>query len=168
MSEAERVHVLSTIRRMDPPDACDALINIRPYLEKAGVVYVQLRNNWEELERQPTVPVNEFLDYLDAKVGKARDIGISCVAYKKCDGETILWCYYYPTSHAKLIERLTHLTLAYVGAKRIPYPCRGCQVRHREHFSEGCAGLEFIAQVIEFWMRRIGEVPVRYVMYEEY
>ncbi|KAJ7789810.1 hypothetical protein B0H14DRAFT_2626823 [Mycena olivaceomarginata] len=104
MSEAERVHVLSTIRRMDPPDACDALINIRPYLEKAGVVYMQLRNNWEELERQPTVPVNEFLDYLDAKIGEARDIGIRRAAYKKCDGETILWCYYYPTGHAKLIE----------------------------------------------------------------
>jgi hypothetical protein len=50
-----------------------------------GVVYVQLRNNWEELERQPTVPVNEFLDYLDAKVGEARDIGIRRAAYKKCD-----------------------------------------------------------------------------------
>jgi hypothetical protein len=100
---------------MDPPDACNALINIRPYLEKAGVVYVQFRNNWEELEHQLTVPVNEFLDYLDTKIGEAHNIGIRRVAYKKCNGETILWCYYYPTGHAKLIGKsLRELVVIYL------------------------------------------------------
>ncbi|KAF8144792.1 hypothetical protein K438DRAFT_1782508 [Mycena galopus ATCC 62051] len=154
-------------RRLTPPDACDALLNLRPYLEQPGHVYVHVRLNKDVLQNPPTIPDDEELDYLDIKVGEAIDMDARRAAYAKCDGEEILWCFYYRTDHPKLIERLTHLTLAHIGAKRVPYPCHGCLVRHREHFSEQCAALEFVATTIEHWIRYIGEVPVRHAMYDE-
>ncbi|KAF8181992.1 hypothetical protein K438DRAFT_1975938 [Mycena galopus ATCC 62051] len=159
MTDLARNQILTAIRRMPPPDACDALLNIRPYLEQPGVVYAHIRINWNVLANPPTIPDDEQLDYLDLKVGQTTDIDARRAAYAKCEGEEILWCFYYATDHPKLIERLTHLTLAYIGAKRVPYPCQGCKVCHREHFSEGCAVLELVAATIEYWIRKIGEVP---------
>jgi hypothetical protein len=53
-----------------------------------------------------------------------------------------------------------------MGAKRVPYSCYGCGVRHREHYSEAkSGGLEVVAAIIEYWMQRIGEVPVRNPIY---
>lgn len=107
--------------------------------------------------------------------------------YYECDcvDEPILWGYYYETSHPKLIgesicfrfhffgpnagasECLIHLTLCAMGAKRIPYPCHGCEVRHREHFSEAKSGkLDMVAAIIEYWIYRIGEQPTRIPIYE--
>ena len=64
-------------------------------------------------------------------------------------------------------ERLVHLTLIARNAHREPYPCWGCGVRHREQFAEEAAGeIEGVAGVIEYWMRRLGEVPVRVPMYD--
>jgi hypothetical protein len=60
-----------------------------------------------------------------------------------------------------LLERLTHLTLRAMGAQRVPYPCYGCTVRHREHSSEAKGRLEVVAGIIEYWMRQIGEDPIR-------
>ncbi|KAF8164176.1 hypothetical protein K438DRAFT_1775691 [Mycena galopus ATCC 62051] len=124
-----------------------------------------MRTNWDVLDNPSAI--DEDLDYLDIKVGETIDMDARRASYAKCDGEQLIWCFYYPTNHPKLIERLTHLTLAEIGARRVPYPCRGCQVRHREHSSEACAGLEFVVSTIEYWIRQIGEVPVRYAMYEE-
>ncbi|KAJ7240116.1 hypothetical protein B0H12DRAFT_1237386 [Mycena haematopus] len=172
MEETERVKILATMaqrlsRRMTPHDACDALVNVRPYLEHVGYVYVHLRPYWDALDALPSIPDDEDVDYLDFKIGETSDIDARRVGYAKCRGEPIAWCFYYPTAFPKLIERLTHLSLNFIGAKRVPYPCRGCQVRHREHYSEYCAHLELIAETIEFWIRRIGEVPVRHPMYDE-
>ncbi|KAJ6607951.1 hypothetical protein B0H10DRAFT_2194612 [Mycena sp. CBHHK59/15] len=82
------------------------------------------KRNWDVLENPSTIPDDEDLDYLDIKVGEAIYIDARCASYAKCDGEEIIWCFYYPTSHPKLIgsvsldpERLTHLTLAYISAK---------------------------------------------------
>ncbi|KAJ6623244.1 hypothetical protein B0H10DRAFT_2213636 [Mycena sp. CBHHK59/15] len=103
--------------RLTPLDACNALLNVRPYLEQPGFVYTHIHRNWDVLENPPTIPDDEDLDYLDIKVGEAIYIDARCASYAKCDGEEIIWCFYYPTSHPKLIERLTHLTLAYISAK---------------------------------------------------
>ncbi|KAJ6448016.1 hypothetical protein C8R45DRAFT_1115547 [Mycena sanguinolenta] len=169
MDEAQCVKILGQIRRMDPHDACDALCNLRPYLEPAGggCVYTHLRLNWEQLDLLPAVPLDQEIDYLDLKIGETGNLENRRAAYAKCQGEPIVWCYYYPTACPKLIERLTHITLAYIGAKRASYPCWGCFVRHREHVSEHYTDLELVATTIEYWMRRIGEVPVRHEMYEE-
>ncbi|KAJ6479056.1 hypothetical protein C8R45DRAFT_933836 [Mycena sanguinolenta] len=172
MAEEQRVKVLARIGCMNPHDACDALSNIRPYLEPVGggCVYTHMRPNWEQLQFSPTTPLDAELDYLDLKIGQTGDLETRRAAYAKCRGEPIVWCYYYPTAFPKLIasaEHLTHITLAHIGAKRASYPCWGCLVRHREHVSEHYADLELVATTIEYWMRRIGEVPVRHEMYDE-
>ncbi|KAJ7838472.1 hypothetical protein B0H14DRAFT_3700006 [Mycena olivaceomarginata] len=148
MADDDRRKILARIQRLSPSDACDALLNIRPYLERPGLVYTHLRMNGDVLTNPPTIPDDENLDYLDIKVGETADIDVR------------------RASSPKLIQRLTHLTLAYIGAKRVPYPCNGCRVRHREHFSEGCAALDVVALTIEYWIRKIGETPVRFAMYE--
>jgi hypothetical protein len=150
------------------------------------VVYTHLRPNWEVLEDAAEVGDDELeLDWVDLKVGEAHDLDVRREYYElDCVDEPIVWAYCYQTSHAKLIgrcfvvsnfwtddrctasERLTHLTLRAMGAQRIPYSCHGCGVRHREHFSEAkSGGLEVVAAIIEYWMRRIGEDPVRIPLY---
>ncbi|KAJ7818084.1 hypothetical protein B0H14DRAFT_2601578 [Mycena olivaceomarginata] len=167
MAEDERQRILAQIRRLPPTDACDALLNVRPYLEHPGFVYTHMRVDWDVLHNPPAIADADDLDYLDIKVGETIHINARRASYTKCDGEELIWCFYYPTNHPKLIERLTHLTLAAIGAKRLPNPCKGCQVCHREHFSEQRAGLEFVVLTIEYWIRRIGEVPVKYAMYAD-
>ncbi|KAF8147542.1 hypothetical protein K438DRAFT_1780011 [Mycena galopus ATCC 62051] len=163
----EHQKILARIRRMPPTDVCAALLNLRPYLEKPGHVYVHVRLHWDILQNSPTIADDDDLDYLDIKVGEAIDMDARRAGHAKCDGKEIIWCFYYKTDHPKLIERLTHLTLAQIGAKRVPYPCKGCAVRHREHFSEKCAALEFVASIIKDWIRKIREPPVRHPMYDE-
>ncbi|KAJ7673924.1 hypothetical protein DFH06DRAFT_1123584 [Mycena polygramma] len=142
-----------------PLEAAEAYLNIRPYKEHHGVVYTHLRPNHEVLDNAADVPDEEELDWVDLKVGKAEDIVARRGDYEAvCVGEPIIWGYYYETSHPKLIERLTHLTLWAMDAKRVPYPCHGCGVRHREHFSEAkSGGLDVVAAVIEYWLGRLGE-----------
>ncbi|KAJ7602317.1 hypothetical protein DFH06DRAFT_1139021 [Mycena polygramma] len=142
-----------------PLEAAEAYLNIRPYKEHHGVVYTHLRPNHEVLDNAADVPDEEELDWVDLKVGKAEDIVARRGDYEAvCVDEPIIWGYYYETSHPKLIERLTHLTLWAMDAKRVPYPCHGCGVRHREHFSEAkSGGLDVVAAVIEYWLGRLGE-----------
>ncbi|KAJ7857394.1 hypothetical protein B0H13DRAFT_1902259 [Mycena leptocephala] len=132
-----------------------------------GVVYTHFRPNWEVLDNAGDLPDDEELDWVDVKVGQAHDLDLRRDDYDlDCVDEPILWAYCYKTSHPKLIERLTHLTLLAMGAKRVPYSCYGCGVRHREHFSEAkSGGLEVVAAIIEYWMQRIGEVPTRSPIY---
>ncbi|KAJ7867169.1 hypothetical protein B0H13DRAFT_1897690 [Mycena leptocephala] len=146
----------------EPLEAAEAYLNIRPHKERPGVVYTHLRPNWEVLDNAADIPDDEELDWLDVKVGEAGDLDVRREYYERdCVDEPILWAYYYQTSNPKLIERLTHLTLRAMGAQRVPYPCYGCAVRHREHSSEAKGGLEVVAGIIEYWMRRIGEDPIR-------
>ncbi|KAJ7602315.1 hypothetical protein DFH06DRAFT_1152923 [Mycena polygramma] len=148
-----------------PLEAAEAYLNIRPYKERPGHVYTHLRPNWEILGANATD--DDELDYVDLKVGQAHNLELRMENYEvDCVDEPILWAYSYQTSRPKLIERLTHLTLWAMDAKRVSYPCYGCNVRHREHFSEAkSGGLEVVAAIIEYWLGRIGEVPVRVPVY---
>ncbi|KAJ7857395.1 hypothetical protein B0H13DRAFT_1902260 [Mycena leptocephala] len=153
----------------EPLEAAEAYLNIRPHKERPGVVYTHLRPNWEVLDNAADIPDDEELDWVDVKVGEAGDLAVRREYYERdCVDEPILWAYYYQTSYPKLIERLTHLTLRAMGAQRVPYPCHGCAVRHREHSSEAKGGLEVVAGIIEYWMRRIGEEPARIPIHLEY
>ncbi|KAJ7901520.1 hypothetical protein B0H13DRAFT_2336006 [Mycena leptocephala] len=146
----------------EPLEAAEAYLNIRPHKERPGIVYTHLRPNWEALDNAADIPDDEELDWVDVKVGEAGDLAVRREYYERdCVDEPILWAYYYQTSYPKLIERLTHLTLRAMGAQRVPYPCHGCAVRHREHSSEAKGGLEVVVGIIEYWMRRIGEEPAR-------
>ncbi|KAJ7637410.1 hypothetical protein DFH06DRAFT_1139023 [Mycena polygramma] len=140
-----------------PLEAAEAYLNIRPYKERPGHVYTHLRPNWEILGANATD--DDELDYVDLKVGQAHNLELRMENYEvDCVDEPILWAYSYQTSRPKLIERLTHLTLWAMDAKRVSYPCYGCNVRHREHFSEAkSGGLEVVAAIIEYWLGRIGE-----------
>ncbi|KAJ6447748.1 hypothetical protein C8R47DRAFT_1085177 [Mycena vitilis] len=114
-----------------PIEAAEAYLNLRPYEEHQGFVYTHLRPNWEVLDNAPNVPMGQ-LDWVDIKVGKAEVMEDRQLGYEStCVGEPIAWAFCYETSRPKLIERLTHLTLWEMGAKRVPYACRGCGVRHR-------------------------------------
>ncbi|KAJ7664050.1 hypothetical protein DFH06DRAFT_1128396 [Mycena polygramma] len=150
-----------------PIEAAEAYVNLRPYKERPGFVYTHRRPNWEVLDDAPNVPVAQ-LDWVDIKVGQAVDLEERQLDYElDCVDEPIGWVFCYETSRPKLIERLTHLTLWEMGAKRVPYPCRGCGVRHREHFSEVISGgVEVVGLIIEYWMRRIGEQPTRILLDE--
>ncbi|KAJ7867171.1 hypothetical protein B0H13DRAFT_1897692 [Mycena leptocephala] len=165
-----RKSIMSRLCRLsarDPLAAAEAYLNLRPYKERPGITYTHLRPNWEVLDNAANIPDDEELDWVDIKVGEARDLDVRREYYERdCVDEPILWAYCYKTSHPKLIERLTHLTLLAMGAKRVPYSCYGCGVRHREHYSEAkSGGLEVVAAIIEYWMQRIGEVPVRNPIY---
>ncbi|KAJ7606281.1 hypothetical protein DFH06DRAFT_1150082 [Mycena polygramma] len=114
-----------------PIEAAETYVNLRPYKERPRFVYTHRRPNWEVLDDAPNVPVAQ-LDWVDIKVGQAVDLEERQLDYElDCVDEPIGWLFCYETSRPKLIERLTHLTLWEMGAKRVPYPCRGCGVRHR-------------------------------------
>ncbi|KAF8135932.1 hypothetical protein K438DRAFT_1786692 [Mycena galopus ATCC 62051] len=142
MPDDERQKILARIRRMPPTDACAALLNLRPYLEKPGHVYVHVRLNWDILQNAPTIADDDDLDYLDIKVGKAIDMDARRAGYAKCDGEEIIWCFYYKTDHPKLIGLRSSPSRTFLGE------VRGAGVR----------GVGF---------RKIGELPVRHPMYDE-
>ncbi|KAJ7443912.1 hypothetical protein B0H11DRAFT_2250340 [Mycena galericulata] len=164
----ERQSLMRKICRLcDPLEAAEATFNLRLYKKHAGVVYVQYKMNQDELDRVAFMPADQEADYIDLKIGETSDIERRRDDYTRvCVGENIGWAFYYETQHVQLLERLTHLTLKALGAKRQPYPCSGCGVRHREHFAEmAAAGLEGVAAVIEYWMRRLGENPQRIPMY---
>ncbi|KAJ7652184.1 hypothetical protein DFH06DRAFT_1134707 [Mycena polygramma] len=146
-------------------EAAEAYLNIQPYKERPGHVYVHLRPSWDILASN--ADKNNEVDYVDIKVGKAQDLEARMEDYElNCVGKPILWAYSYETSHPKLIERLTHLTLWAMGAKHVPYSCHGCHVRHREHFSEEeCGGLEVVAAIIEYRLGRIEELTVQVPIY---
>ncbi|KAF8125847.1 hypothetical protein K438DRAFT_1790940 [Mycena galopus ATCC 62051] len=105
-------------RRMPPTDACAALLNLRPYLEKPGHVYVHVRLNWDILQNAPTIADDDDLDYLDIKVGKAIDMDARRAGYAKCDGEEIIWCFYYKTDHPKLIGLRSSPSRTFLGEVR--------------------------------------------------
>ncbi|KAJ7503606.1 hypothetical protein B0H11DRAFT_2222232 [Mycena galericulata] len=159
VSEAERVHLMSQLRNIrDPFDAAEATFNLRLYKPTVpGKVYVHARANKEVLAGLAFIPADEDVDHVDLKHGRTNDIDRRRGEYaRKCKGEEIIWCYYYETQHTKLLERLVHLSLRH--AKRHPYACHGCGVKHCEHFAEEAAGgLEGIAEIIEYWLRRLGE-----------
>ncbi|KAJ7654687.1 hypothetical protein DFH06DRAFT_1133443 [Mycena polygramma] len=170
LPEQTRKNMMAALCRLAvraPIEAAEAYLNLRPYKEHPGFVYTHLRPNWEVLDNAPNVPMGQ-LDWVDIKVGKAEDMEDRQLGYElTCVGEPIAWAFCYETSRPKLIERLTHLTLWEMGAKRVPYACRGCGVRHREHFSEAVSGgLEIVALIIEYWMRKIGEQPTRILLDE--
>ncbi|KAJ7609373.1 hypothetical protein DFH06DRAFT_1148489 [Mycena polygramma] len=170
LPEQTRKNMMAALCRLAaraPIEAAEAYLNLRPYKEHPGFVYTHLRPNWEVLDNAPNVPMGQ-LDWVDIKVGKAEDMEDRQLGYEStCVGEPISWAFCYETSRPKLIERLTHLTLWEMGAKRVPYACRGCGVRHREHFSEAVSGgLEIVALIIEYWMRKIGEQPTRILLDE--
>ncbi|KAJ7615719.1 hypothetical protein DFH06DRAFT_1145759 [Mycena polygramma] len=165
LPEATRKKLMSALCRLAaraPIEAAEAYLNLRPYKEHPGFVYTHTRPNWEVLEDAPNVPIDQ-LDWVDIKVGQAENMEHRTLDYElDCVDEPIVWAFCYQTSRPKLIERLTHLTLWEMGAKRVPYACRGCGVHHREHFSEAMSGgLEVVGAIIEYWMRRIGEEPAR-------
>ncbi|KAJ7475534.1 hypothetical protein B0H11DRAFT_2235242 [Mycena galericulata] len=167
--EAERLSLMRQIRNIrDRSTAAEATYNLRLYKpEGPGKIYVHLRGNKQVLDVLAVLPAGQPVDHVDLKLGRTDDIERRRGEYTQdCEGEEIVWCFYYETQHAKLLERLTHLTLEYMGAKCKPYPCRGCGVKHCEHFAEMAAGgLEGVAGVIEYWLRRLGENPVRVPMY---
>ncbi|KAJ6516685.1 hypothetical protein C8R47DRAFT_1063362 [Mycena vitilis] len=165
LPEEIRKKILAALCRLSaraPIEAAEAYLNLRPYKEHRGFVYSHARPNWAVLDDAPNVPLAQ-LDWVDIKVGQAEDMEKRQLDYEVvCADEPIAWAFCYETSRPKLIERLTHLTLWEMGAKRVPYACRGCGVRHREHFSEVISGgWEVVAAIIEYWMRRIGEQPTR-------
>ncbi|KAJ7661440.1 hypothetical protein DFH06DRAFT_1129538 [Mycena polygramma] len=165
LPEATRKKLMSALCRLAaraPIEAAEAYLNLRPYKEHPGFVYTHTRPNWEVLEDAPNVPIDQ-LDWVDIKVGQAENMEHRTLDYElDCVDEPIVWAFCYQTSRPKLIERLTHLTLWEMGAKRVPYACRGCGVHHREHFSEAMSGgLDVVGAIIQYWMRRIGEEPAR-------
>ncbi|KAJ7445563.1 hypothetical protein B0H11DRAFT_1930557 [Mycena galericulata] len=152
---------------IDPMDAAEAYFNLRPYLEKPGLVYVHMRRNAAMFGSIPTRPAGEEVDWVDVKPGRATDLAARRESYAdKCVGVELAWQYCYETKYSVLLERLVHLTLTARGAKRQPEECEGCGVWHREYFGEGAAGgLDGVAGIIEYWMRRLGEVPgAKYVV----
>ncbi|KAJ7445571.1 hypothetical protein B0H11DRAFT_1930566 [Mycena galericulata] len=163
--------ILGRIRRerayIDPMDAAEAYFNLRPYLEKPGLVYVHMRRNAAMFGSIPTRPAGEEVDWVDVKPGRATDLAARRESYAdKCVGVELAWQYCYETKYSVLLERLVHLTLTARGAKRQPEECEGCGVWHREYFGEGAAGgLDGVAGIIEYWMRRLGEVPVQVPLY---
>ncbi|KAJ7606287.1 hypothetical protein DFH06DRAFT_1150087 [Mycena polygramma] len=159
MSAKKDMAALSRLAARAPLEAAEGYLNLRPYKERPGHVYTHLRPNWEVEANTANAAAGEELDWVDLKVGKAEDVAVRRMDYElDCVDEPILWVFSYETSHPKLIERLTHLTLWAMHAKRVPYPCHGCGVRHREHFSEArSGGLEVVAAIIEYWLARLGE-----------
>ncbi|KAJ7105818.1 hypothetical protein C8R44DRAFT_886284 [Mycena epipterygia] len=161
--EAERVKILRDLSRLtidNPPAAQEGYANIRPYKPKgAGWVYVEINADEVVIEGRATAPANVELDYLNIKVGETGNMARRREDYRRtCKGVDILWAYCYPTQHAKLIERLVHIDLTRIGAHKSPHPCPGCNVNHREYFSERLSGgLEGVAARIEYWQRRLGE-----------
>ncbi|KAJ7191666.1 hypothetical protein B0H12DRAFT_1246258 [Mycena haematopus] len=167
ISNAERSKILAQCRALSPHDAAEALLNLQPYLDFPGKVYVHLKTDDSTLAVIATLPANADVDYLSAKVGRSIDIDRRRNEYaRQCKGEELCWAYYYETAKCKLLERLTHLTLEGRGAMRIPAPCGGCEVRHREYAAEmAVGGLDGVADVLEYWIRRIGEIPIRHPLY---
>ncbi|KAJ7906994.1 hypothetical protein B0H13DRAFT_1880053 [Mycena leptocephala] len=157
LPEAERQSIMASLRNLktrDPLTAAEAVFNIRPYKERHGKVYVQIRPNQVLVQTIPFAPAGQEVDYIDVKAGFTTNLTARRKSYeKKCKDEEIVWLFCYETSHPKLIERLTHLSLWALDAHRDPYACWGCGVRHQEHFCEGgSGGIENVAAIIEGWL----------------
>ncbi|KAJ7739220.1 hypothetical protein DFH07DRAFT_965767 [Mycena maculata] len=169
LSESERQRLLRLIRKiLDPVERAEAIYNLQPYKpEVPGVVYTNYRANHKILDGVATAPTDEEVDWVDLKAGRTNDIDRRRGEYTRdCKGEDIAWAYYYPTNRPKLLEALVHLSVRARLANREPYPCYGCGKRHCEHSSwERIGGLEGMAEIIEYWQRRLGEPSDRRPMY---
>ncbi|KAJ7195594.1 hypothetical protein B0H12DRAFT_1082171 [Mycena haematopus] len=154
-------------RRLPPDAAAEALFNVQPYLDFPGKIYVHLKPDDATLAVIAALPANEEVDYLSVKVGRSIDVDRRRKEYaRKCEGEQLCWAFYYETAKCKLLEGLVHRSLAALGAARAPTPCGGCEIKHREYAAEQAAGgLEGVAGLVEYWMRRMGEVPIRHPLY---
>ena len=145
-------------------------------------MYVHFKSDNTTLAGIATLPANEDVDFVSLKLGRAVDIERRRTQYaRECKGEEIVWAFYYKTQHCKLLgaflparrfsgslnaEALVHRSLKALNAMREPTPCAGCAVRHREYAAEMAAGgLEGMAGIVEYWMERLGEIPVRYPLY---
>ncbi|KAJ7083166.1 hypothetical protein B0H15DRAFT_932493 [Mycena belliarum] len=159
---------LRTLAGRDPLDAAEAYLNLRPYLEPpAGNVYVFLQLNEAIVQWIPHAPLGLEIDTLDLKVGKANDVDARRAGHEaQCPGIQRVWAYHYQTNYPKLLERLVHLSLKDLQAQRPIRSCEKCSVHHREFYGEEASGgLEGVAEIIEYWLKRIGEVPRRQALY---
>ncbi|KAJ7616289.1 hypothetical protein DFH06DRAFT_1145560 [Mycena polygramma] len=135
-----------------PLEAAEAYLNIRPYKERPGHVYTHLRPNWEILGANATDD-DELSRWGKPTIWSCAWRIMRSIAWMNLSSGRIL-----TRPPAQSSSRLTHLTLWAMDAKRVSYPCYGCNVRHREHFSEAkSGGLEVVAAIIEYWLGRIGE-----------
>ncbi|KAJ6606712.1 hypothetical protein B0H10DRAFT_1956876 [Mycena sp. CBHHK59/15] len=97
------------------------------------------------------------------KVGRTNNIVRRAREWRKqCPGQVQIWQWYYETRYAAKLEQLVHLDLKAMGAWTGAYVCDFCPVRHREKFYlEVIGGLEGLAQIIEKWLRFLGEPVMR-------
>ncbi|KAJ7766539.1 hypothetical protein DFH07DRAFT_769801 [Mycena maculata] len=163
------LYLLRVYTRADPIGAAESYLAIQPYIPKPGWVYVQARVNWTFFFNIPTFPPGQDVCYIDFKIGECANVPARREGYEReCVGEEILWAFCYPTTDCRLLERLVHNTLRARGAKRTPYPCYGCGVRHREHYGERASGgFCGVRQIIEYWLWRRGKVPIFVPLYND-
>lgn len=98
---------LASRRNPDPFDAARATFNARVYKpESAGTVYAHLVRNKSVLDSIDSIPPNVELDYVDIKFGRTNDLERRRGEYERvCDGEVLVWCFYYETQWAKLLGK---------------------------------------------------------------
>ncbi|KAJ7732817.1 hypothetical protein B0H14DRAFT_3517558 [Mycena olivaceomarginata] len=160
---------LARLAKSDLDAAEDAYIAFDPYIEHpGGGVYAFL-----QLCDDPALQQHQFVD---VKIGKANDVAIRRLGHqRKCPGVQRIWAYFYPTSRPMLVgeclltiscprlsveERLVHLHLNTMGARRPIHPCAKCVTNHQEFYSEELVSLEDVAELIEAKIRKIGDVAV--------
>ncbi|KAJ6606241.1 hypothetical protein DFH09DRAFT_1067114 [Mycena vulgaris] len=166
---------LARLAKVDLDAAEDAYIALDPYIEHpGGAVYVFLQRCDD--------PALQHALYVDLKVGKANDVVHRRLGHQtQCPDVHRVWAYYYPTTRPMLIgkrplavsrptlsaaERLVHLRLDAMGARRPLHPCAKCAKRHREFYAEELTGeLAAVAALIEAKIRRIGDVPICIPLY---
>ncbi|KAJ7175666.1 hypothetical protein C8R46DRAFT_1030702 [Mycena filopes] len=94
-----------------------------------------------------------FLDRLEVKVGHSQDVETRRSWY----GTTIT-----PADRRMLAERLIHLTLDVLGAKRTIRACPGCTTQHREYYTFRSIGsFECLSGIIQFWLGELGQDVVK-------
>ncbi|KAJ7108176.1 hypothetical protein C8R44DRAFT_884939 [Mycena epipterygia] len=145
-----------------PQAAFDALLSLRPYWDGPGYIYVFVIWDQDAEAILAATPPGDATDVFTIKVGRAEDVEDRRARHEEqCPSLERMWAFKYPTNHAKLLERLVHLTLQFFGARHPFRECPDCAVRHMEYFSELLSGgLEGVAAVIEYWLSRIGEIPI--------
>ncbi|KAF8181995.1 hypothetical protein K438DRAFT_1975941 [Mycena galopus ATCC 62051] len=147
---------LSRLAQVDIDAAEDAYIALDPYIEQpGGGVYVFLQRCDD--------PALQHVDvFVDLKVGKANDVAHRRRGHQsQCPDIHRVWAYFYPTTRPMLIERLVHLRLDAMGARRSLHPCAKCLKHHKEFYGEELTGgLDAVAALIEAKIRKIGDIPI--------
>ncbi|KAJ7432502.1 hypothetical protein B0H11DRAFT_1940520 [Mycena galericulata] len=134
-----RREILRLIRRIDNPrlQRRALLATRRSFMrEGPGLVYITSRVQYSILRayHEDRIPLSEFLDALEVKVGHTRNMDRRQYTYRVCStGLAIRWHVAFRARKRILSEALAHLRLREIGATPSVFPCPGCGVSHREY-----------------------------------